>query len=755
MTGSRSLASAGGRRIVDAALALIGFTATVAQVVLLRELMVVFHGNELSLGLMLASWLAWTAAGSGLLGRIRWATAPPDRVVAALEVAISIALPLSIAGVRFSREAFQPVAGEMLGPGRMLATALTVLAPFCVLSGWLFAAGSRLRRSAVGEETATASARVYLLEAAGSAAGGLLASLVLIRRFDSFAVAWLVAAPNLLVAARLAFRGTVAPAAAVLLLAPAWIATRALENVSLRALWRGLAVLESRNSVYGNLTVVETEGSRTLYETGLAAGTVPDPASAEEAVHYALLQHPWPKSLLLIGGGWQGALSEALRHASLERADYVELDPAVLDVAERRFAAAWDAARRDPRVRVHLLDGRLYVRRTRERYDVIIINLPEPETAQLNRFYTLEFFREAARRLTQGGLLSLRLRAAENYVSPELARLLASIDATLRAVFAEVIVLPGETVHFFAATHSGVLVREAEALEQRLRARGIRTRYVREYYFRFRLMPVRVRALQEQIAAAGPVRLNRDFAPVGYYYGVTRWSAQFDRRYRAALEAVGQAGFVPLAAAMLAAGMLIAWRGARGGARRAAAVAVTAMGFTLMTLQVLLLIGFQVLFGYVYHQLALIVGAFMAGMAMGSRQALRCAGPGDAHRLALLAGLAALCGPVLYAVLRGLAEVSAASAVWVAGQVVVPALAAACGWLGGFQFPVASRLYFGEGARFAPGGLYALDLLGACAGAMLASGYLLPVFGYFRTALLLAIVNWPGAFLAWRIAARR
>lgn len=754
MTASRTLAAAPHGRILAVALALIGCTATVAQVVLMRELMVVFHGNELSLGLMLAGWLLWTAAGSGLLGRLGVATTRPAYLVALLEVAVSAALPLGIVAARLSRHAFQPVTGEMLGPGQMLVAALAVLAPFCLLSGWLFAAGSRLRMRAAGEEAAGASARVYLLEAAGSAVGGLAASLVLIRWLDSFAVAWLLAAANWMVAARLAFRRMTAVAAAGVLLVPAWVTTRVLENVSLRALWRGLTVLESRNSPYGNLTMIETEGSRTLYETGLAAGTVPDPAAAEEAVHYALLQHPWPRRLLLIGGGWQGALGEALKHPSLERVDYVELDPAVLELAARHFSA-WLAARRDPRVRVHELDGRLYVRRTGERYDVIIVNLPEPETAQLNRFYTLEFFREAAQRLREGGVLSVRLRAAENYLSPELARLLASIHATLRAAFAEVAMLPGETVHFFAATRPGVLARDAEALTERLRARGIETRYVREYYFLFRLTPARVQMLEEQIAAAGPPRLNRDLAPVGYYYGVTRWSAQFDRRYRTALGAAARVGFAPLVAGVLVAAAVIAFRAAKSGGRGAAAVAVTAMGFTLMALQVLLLVGFQALFGYVYHQLALIVGAFMSGMALGSRQALQRDTAGDSRMLALSAALAALSGFLLFAVLRLLGLASAGSAVWLAGHVAVPALAAACGWMGGFQFPVASRLYFGGVSRSGPGGLYALDLAGACAGALLVSGYLLPVFGYFRTACLLALVNLPGALLAWRMARQR
>jgi hypothetical protein len=60
-------------------LVLIGFTAVIAQVVLMRELMVVFYGNEMSLGWMLASWLLWTAIGSSDLGRLVTRVRQPHR----------------------------------------------------------------------------------------------------------------------------------------------------------------------------------------------------------------------------------------------------------------------------------------------------------------------------------------------------------------------------------------------------------------------------------------------------------------------------------------------------------------------------------------------------------------------------------------------------------------------------------------------------------------------------------------------------
>jgi len=68
-------------------------------------------------------------------------------------------------------------------------------------------------------------------------------------------------------------------------------------------------------------------------------------------------------------------------------------------------------------------------------FDVIIVNLPDPQTAQLNRFYTLEFFQEAARKLTGSGVLALRLTRRRDYISPELAAFLGSIHKTCTLCF--------------------------------------------------------------------------------------------------------------------------------------------------------------------------------------------------------------------------------------------------------------------------------------------------------------------------------
>jgi predicted membrane-bound spermidine synthase len=114
----------------------------------------------------------------------------------------------------------------------------------------------------------------------------------------------------------------------------------------------------------------------------------------------------------------------------------------------------------------------------------------------------------------------------------------------------------------------------------------------------------------------------------------------------------------------------------------------------------------------------------MAGMSGGSWLALRRSAPPPLAPIQL--GVAV--SPLVVFALLGL------------GAGAAPVLALVCGGLGGFQFATASRRYFTRSTAGA-GKLYAIDLAGSCAGALLVSAYVIPVFGFLRTAWLVALVN--------------
>jgi len=755
---------------VSAALLLIGFSAVIAQIVLMRELMVVFSGNEMSLGIMLAAWLFWTAMGSFLGSVLKVRNAGSRGTVAVLEVLLGASFPFTIWALRASKNIFQSVPGELVGPVPALISSLACLSVVCLAAGALFAAAARMYGREREEHAKTATSAAYWLEAAGSGAGGIFASLVLVRYLDPFQIAGIVLVLNLLMAVvllrrmsprQIAIAAAVAAAVGAVLLGSV---APGLERAALDREWRGMRLIASRDTIYGNLAVTQTGNIRCLYENGLVLANSPDESAAEESVDYALLEHPAPQRILMIGGGASGSVAQALRHPGIERIDLVELDPALIDVARKYFPAESAPAFADARVHLHFADGRAYLKSTRDKFDGIIVNVPAPQTAQLNRFYTVEFFRIAHDHLAPGGLLALQLRSSDETISPDLAEFLRCINHTMREVFPYVVAIPGETIHFFGAMRPDVLTDNPRALVSRLLARNLKTQYVREYFIPFRMMPDRMEQVQGELRPLATTKVNRDFTPIAYYFDVVLWSAQFKPDYAGWLRTAEHASFTSVLGATLliifvAAFVFGLMSGQERRARAAAGWCMGATGFTLMALEIFLLLAFQSIYGYVYHQLAMLIALCMAGIAFGSwlglRQTRRENGS-SCQAVALTQFLLAFSFPALMLIISLLARASGVMTNRLASECVFPGLAALSGMAGGYQFPMTSRIYLqGRSGGRRLGMLYAIDLLGGCLGALLLSGYLIPVFGFWKTAWLCMAVELAPALLAFTICARQ
>ncbi len=751
MAASVQVASPKIPKVLIATLLMAGTASVVAQIVLLRELLCLFEGNEFFIGLMLAVWVLATAAGSGVLGRLLARSLWQRQMVAALQVVSALSLPAAILLVRSSRLLLPAVPGEVLGPGRMFLTSLLALGICAPISGIQFSAASGWWTQEAGTPVGSATSSAYMLETLGAAAGGLLASVALLPWFSSPQIALMLAGAQLVLAAWVLFPSRRAwPLSLIFLLGTvvAWPYAPRWDMRSLALQWPGLTLVESANSKYGALAVVEANGGRSLAQSGVILFTAADVEAAEEAVHFALLQHPAPRTVLLIGGGVNGSALQVVRHPSVERLDYVELDPRILEIAARRFPAEWAGVQADPRIHVHPLDGRAFLRATGRKFDVIILNLPEPRTAQWNRFYTREFFASAAAALNPGGVLGFQLRAAENYLNPQRAAFFQCIQQTLRQSFAEVKVIPGDTLYFLASDQQGALRTDAEVLERRVSERRLQTAYIRDYFLSFRLSPERQADMAGLIAPSPATPVNRDFVPVAYYLDSSAWSTHFGRAYSQLFDALARIGFssVLLAvgfAAVISAGGLRLLSGS-GRARAGSSLCTAAMGMTMLVLELFLLLGFQALYGYVFQQLAVIIAGFMLGMALGTWLAQRPRFTGvrsTARAMVLLQFAAALAPLLLWVLLSAFGRIREQRLAAAVAQFGFPLLAGLCGLLGGLQFPFASRVFFRSPDRRSAGALYAFDLLGSSLGAVAATLFLLPLFGLGRTALLLGTAD--------------
>ncbi|MDP3041882.1 MAG: fused MFS/spermidine synthase [Candidatus Omnitrophota bacterium] len=740
-------------------IALIGFTAIVAQIIFMREFLVVFYGNEIAIGIIFTSWFAAGMLGSWLLGRFTDKINSKLAIFSLCQLGLSILLPLSILAIRSTKSILHLGSGEVIPVLPMFLSAFIILLPVCLLLGFMFSLSSSIDNNN-SRIIAVKIGMVYFLETAGSIIGGLLVSFVLIRLLNPFQIMAVLSLLNITGALflqtfseskriKLVFIAIFTVSFIAVLLIWLFNGWDYLQQESLKRQWKGYTLLASENSIYGNIAVTKSQSQRSFFYNGAYLYTVPDQLTAEEAVHFALLEQPKPEEVLLVGGGVGGLLEEALKHP-VKKVDYVELDPLIIRMAQSYLSKEEYSFLRDRRVKVKNLDGRLFIKSTNNKYDCVIVHLGDPHTVQMNRYYTVEFFREVKRALNEGGILSFALTSSESYINRQLKYFLNSIYFSLKEVFLDVKVIPGGTAYFLACDKPGVLTYDYKTLEERAKARSLDIKYVREYYLFSKLSPQKLNLMESALQPEKGVKLNYDFRPVSIYYSMVFWMTHFkDSFFRKILQAATETKIwiivFSLCSFILLLGLIKAskkmeWR------RQAISLSIMTTGFTQMVMQIVILLSFQIIYGYVYYKLGLIITAFMAGLGLGSLWIIRIM-PKLKKDLNLLIWVQlAICIYLLSLpiILRWLSNSSGRGVFWLGANVLFLFLPIIAGFIGGFQFPLANKIYplneKKEIGRVA-GLSYGLDLLGACLGAFLTAIFLIPILGIPKACLVTAIIN--------------
>ena len=731
-----------------------GFVATVAQIIIVRELLVLFYGNELSAGFIFAGWLVWSALGSGLCAKWALKISAQVNLLRLMLVGLAVLLPLSVLFIRAARVIWLLPAGELPSIGTMLLISAAVTALFCPLSGALFGTCWAIDR----RNKSHPSLAVYLGEALGSAAGGLSFYFLFLSFGSVFTSVWLTAGIALLISGWL-FRpwwpiervrfGHWCWIAVSILIAAGTVFGSLLDQSSRRWQW-GPNLSAVHDTAYHNIALVKKGDQLSVFTNGLWLFSEPDRLSAEYGVHLALLQHPDPTTVLVLGGGVAGLLDELLKQPGLISVDYVEPDSEFIDFLAPHLSPATNASFQDRRVRLFHQDSRSFMRRSQARYDVILMNMGDPITAQMNRFYSTEFFHLVKKRLSCGGIFSFAVSGGESMLGPSQARFLGSIKKTLGQVFPDTLVYPGDQMRFFAADRIGVLLSDPAVLANRRDERNLKLTYIRKEILQDALSPLRLDYLNAVLESVPEAAVNRDFYPIGYFHTLMMWAVQWHeglQEFLLFLAGVKLRWLWVAVAVAGAAAVVFFWTG-RSKFTAAVAGSVCASGAVEMVLQVNLLLGFQIIEGFVYRQLALIIAFFMAGLAVGagwvSRKA-RYQPAGKTLRIRFIGVQAVICmlpfGLMLFFQLMQ-AEIR---------HVLTPA---AVGWLfsgisliigvlGGFHFALAVGVIAAAGVAVEKigGSFYALDLAGAAAGVLIAAGLIIPIYGIIHTLAFLGMLS--------------
>ncbi len=724
---------------------LLGILSIGSQILLIRTFMTVFYGNELCVGLVLASWMVWVGIGS-FLSLYLFHRVTVRRIQSVFGIA-TVATWVAAFGVKFVRLVLDIPYGEYISLIQLALYAGLLLAVPAFCYGVVFAMISRLISSQAGH-TGDPSATVYIWEALGSVFGSVVFSLLLFQFFNHF-VAYIGFGLSLLFVLYCVYPTRqwlifLVVFFLLVLLASVGDVEHRVEQIYWSSLGGEMRVIEKRHSRLGELVVVDWGEEPVLYENGRMRTAIPDPIHTESMAALLMSHHSGPRSVLLFGGGLGGLAPELARYP-LRRVDYVEVNKTTFQLVMETLSDSLRQCWKQPTLHIHHQDGRAYLKQhDHKKWDFVIIDVGHPMSATENRFYTADFFQELKSHMSSRGVLAIaHFPAAETIWGRELKWLNASLYHTLSAVFSHIRFIPGESGTFFATDSPDALVAsDADSLSHRYRQFGVNPTFFHPKMFSIRILQERIASLTADLKSTD-ARINRDFSPISYFFDFLLWNKLVhgvDSILIDVVTARQPLWWVLLAGVAGITSLMVVFRSRPSWARGSILLLTGGLGFVGMAFNIMLLLAFETLFGYLYTWIGVALALFMFGMAGASWLVNRILSRlGILHWLALLLALLMVLAIAHYPLLKRLSH-SPPMGLYLALLFGIGAL------LGG-SFPLLCRLYAEHRQIPQLGGIYAFDLFGGAIGALWVSSFFIPLWGFRDTGWFLAAICLSGLVL--------
>jgi spermidine synthase len=679
------------RRLILWSIIGIGISSITVQLIVIREFLTQFQGNEMTISVAVFCWLLLTGAGSFSARFVKLSSVTLYSILA-LFTAIWPIPQLII--IRHFREVFF-IHGASPGFYHIFLFILAAVAIYCLLSGFIIPCVLRVLKTNGHPST---SGEIYITDNIGDILGGIIFSFFLVYYATPFQTILITSSIAILsVIILLLKKGN------NYLLTGALILTAAFYTVTLHTGFEVSTLsgqygdmVEYLESPYGRIVITKEGSQNTFWESGLPLYSNENIMESEEKIHYPLSQLKNVGDIMIVSGGLGETLDEASKYKP-SRIDYVELDPYLTAAAEKL-----GILKKKPFLEVINSDARSYLKKAGKKYDAIIINLPDPDTFQINRFFTDEFLTMAKRHLNTGGVLSFSLEYSENYISRVRRQKLSSMYNTASGHFRNVKILPGGKAYFICS--DGAVSLDIPAL---LKEKNITTTYI-EGFYKGDVTEDRIKRIQSSIDRGEDI--NLDFRPKMINIVLQDWFSRYDMSPWLFIFAVAVVCSIYLFFIKKEEYILFS------------------TGMAVMGIEMLIIFTFQVIYGYIYLKIGAIVTAFLLGLLPGALL-------GKAWKGKKTSGLAAseimlLC---LLFVFLGWSMFLRQEISQVYFFIYCFMFSFCCG----FQFPVVTGM-LGEKSHPLAGSL-AADFAGAAIGSILVGAFIIPSLG-IQTAIIFLIL---------------
>jgi len=756
----------------------LGAFALISQTILLREFFVVVYGNEFIFGVLLANWLLGIFCGA-ITGGVRGEKSKNHLLLFLSSVLVMcVLLPASITLTRFLYMITGTPAGVYIGFFKFFLFSALLVVPISFFIGFVFplAAKVQLRDTGAPHENSPSSdnhsyqvkgiADIYIFEAFGSLFSGILYTFFLVGRFNVYLITALAILPLLFFTIvflfkfryfKMFFTAVLLMAVNLILLVPG--VNNKLESYTVNKRWNTISTLPltySIESPYQNIAVAELFNQYNLYLNTMLAAVFPNEDDNMLLAAHLVCQHPHPRRILVIGDAVSG-LAKSLLDFNVKEVISVEIDARVVDTIKKFLPPQEKAVLKDPRFKIIIGDGRKYVKDLLQvkslessLFDIVYLNVSEPSTLLLNRYYTRDFFSDLRQVMKDNGVIALKATSSENYKGGLITDYTASIFHTVRSVFPEVAVAPGPQNFIFASCAKGSVSDDARVLAQRYSDSGLKPEKLGMIFYS--LYPQEKTGYIKRALSNSPgISVNTDDTPIAslYFNKIIGWYSESNlTAFLGFFEKVGLWHVLIILLMLVMLRTLYLWVMKKRKFQNSPRffkfhilLAVFSSGLTGLALELVIIYTFQIYFGDIYHIIGFIIAVFMFGLPLGAMLSKswlnREKSVAKSRVIIFIIGIQVILA-VITVLVPFIARLFAGKVLL--HQLIIFAETILVGFAVGLVFPLAVHLYLGnrEKTGRTAGIIDASDHFGAAIGAFFVGTLFLPVMGVEKVCLLVA-----------------
>ena len=751
-----------------------GLFSIAAQTLLFREFVTTFEGNDISVGIFFGSWFLWVGLGAVLVLK---AESLAEKLLGRIEFLFLAYLPafvLQTILIIQARELAGIESYALWSIRDILLVSIIVNAPISLVTGMLFPIACRwIGSGPIQQGGRLPVSLVYMIEAAGSFAGGIgvtillgfgvsSARIFLLLAFILSSSVFLVLLAGIFVpdprrVAGLAGRFLACALSFLVPIVVCLCLVRGFDEIltSRMRVIKWMKLLP-KNALAGSFQTAQAEylygsyqGQWIAIREGSVAEALPDESAAGRIAAIALCQKPDARKVLVIGSGL-GLCRELLQLPQIEKVTWTHCDSEYVQKVNKFIPSGLKIT--DGRFEPLAADVRSMPATKQELFDIVILNLPDATSSVLNRYYTLEFYRRIKESLSPTGVFAVRTAGGENIMGTELVNLGASTKLTLEKVFSRLVMAPGEDTWFIASDSESVTGEPGILRDRFASINGARNLFTPEGLLSVYLPDRAAAAMKDYSSADLPERflINRDSRPLTHLYSLLLAAKQSGAPAARLVKHLALAGplafLIPiLVIVVLRLHYILKSAGQDGVSSFEGSFMVFSAGAVGIGAVIVLMYLYQTRFGSLYLHIGVVSSLFMAGLTAGAASVRRFLAEDKKNRSERLLLLVIFIHSI----------VLCAIAFWPGEQWSHVTFAIAfvlCGVCTGCYFPIAAGQLADSGFETgrAGGMLETADHIGAAAGGAVTSLALVPILGTkmgLLVSVILILANLPPAVL--------